>query len=443
MSNSDADILKRVPPQNLDAEQSVLGAILHDNDAMTNAVEIVSPEDFYRERHREIFRAMVDLIEHKKPVDAIMLSELLRTKGALEAIGGSGYIADLAAFVPTAGNVVHYARTVREKAVLRLLGSVATEIASSAYDSPLDVPGFLADAESCIAAVTRLDIGAPEQSLSDAVRDVLRSLERGELAGVSSGFPNLDKNLSAGGFARGDLNIIAGTTSVGKTTLAANIAVRVQRGGTLFFSVEMSRDQIIRRMIADLGFVDWAAIARRRPPLPEDYEAGQIAHGAERLLELSIEILHRRELTPSMVRREARLSLQKFNGQLDLIVVDYLQLMDADPDERRRRDRRDLEIGSITKALKSIASEFKCPVLLLSQLNREAAKTESGEPELWHLRDSGSIEQDADVVIFLWEPRDKSNSNLIDWKIAKQRNGSKVQLDSLHLEAEFTRFRDQ
>jgi replicative DNA helicase len=144
-----------------------------------------------------------------------------------------------------------------------------------------------------------------------------------------------------------------------------------------------------------------------------------------------------------MVRREARLALQKFDGKLDLIVIDYLQLMDADPDERRRRDRRDLEIGSITKALKSIASEFKCPILLLSQLNRKAAKTESGEPELWHLRDSGSIEQDADVVIFLWAPPDKSNSNLIDWKIAKQRNGSKVRLDSLHFEAEFTRFREE
>jgi replicative DNA helicase len=443
VSNSDADILKRVPPQNLDAEQSVLGAILLDNDAINWALEIVSPEDFYREMHREIFRAMVDLTEHNKPVDAIMLSDLLRTKGALEAIGGASYIAELAAVVPTAENVVHYARTVREKAVLRLLGSVATQIASRAFDSPLDVRSFLADAESCIAAVTRLDIGAREQSLADAVRDVLRSLERGELAGVSSGFPNLDKNLSPGGFARGDLNIIAGTTSVGKTTLAANIAVRVPRGGTLFFSVEMSRDQIIRRMIADLGLVDWAAIARRRPSLPEDYEAGQIAHGAERLLELSIEILHRRELTPSMVRREARLSLQNFNGKLDLIVIDYLQLMDADPDERRRRDRRDLEIGSITKALKSIASEFKCPVLLLSQLNREAAKTESGEPELWHLRESGSIEQDADVVIFLWEPRDKSNPNLINWKIAKQRNGSKVQLNSLRFEGEFTRFREQ
>jgi replicative DNA helicase len=228
--------------------------------------------------------------------------------------------------------------------------------------------------------------------------------------------------------------------------LASNIAVRVRRGGTLFFSVEMDRREMIRRLIADLGKVDWASIARRRPPQPDDYESARIARGAARLLGFSIDVLHRRELTPSMVRRQARLALQQFDGKLDLIIIDYLQLMDADPDEKRRRDRRDLEIGSITKALKSIASEFDCPVLLLSQVNRDAVKTPSGEPELWNLRDSGAIEQDADVVVFIWESRGKADANEneieIEWKIAKQRNGPKTRLlPLLRFERDITRFR--
>src|SRR5216684_239502 len=250
--------------------------------------------------------------------------------------------------------------------------------------------------------------------------------------------------LRAGGFARGDLNVIAAPTGVGKTAWGANVAVRIQRGGTLYFSIEMSRTQMIQRLIADLGKVNWASIARRRPPQPDDYEGAKIAQGAARLLDFSIDVLHRRELTPSMVRREARLALQKFDGKLDLIIVDYLQLMDPDPDEKRRGDRRDLEIGAITKALKSIASEFDCPVLLLSQLNRDAVKTPGGEPELWHLRDSGAIEQDADVVIFLWKPRGKVDANEseieVEWKIAKQRNGPTMRLlPSLRLQRDITR----
>jgi replicative DNA helicase len=179
------------------------------------------------------------------------------------------------------------------------------------------------------------------------------------------------------------------------------------------------------------------------PPLPDKEEADRIAAAAERLSELPIEILYRRDLTPADVRREGHLALSQFDGKLDLIIVDYLQLMD--PGERQKR--RDLEIASITKELKSIAGEVDVPILLLSQLNREAVKTESGEPELWHLRDSGAIEQDADVVIFLWEARvRKQNWNdeiEINWKIAKQRNGPKVKLPAIRFEPEYTRFRSE
>jgi len=457
ISLSASDNSQRVPPRNVEAERNVLGAILlmgvsdhsdstaealfaEQSTTIAVAQTFLRVEDFYSDTHARIFACMIELNQRKVTVDATTLSDMLRSKNLLETVGGPAYIADLAASVPTAENIAHYARIVREKAALRLVISVATDIASRAYDSPLDVGEFLADAEARVTSITRLDIDAAEPPLCDAIGDVVRSVGLGELAGVPSGFSKLDKELATGGLARGDLCVVAAGTSVGKTALAGNIAVRIPRGGALYFTIEMNRLDMIRRMIADLGHVDWARIARRRPALPDADEAAQIKHGAERLGDLAIDILYRRELTPLIVRREVRLALQKFDGKLDLIVVDYLQLMDADPDERRRRDRRDLEIGSITKALKSIASEFRVPVLLLSQLNRDAAKTEGSEPELWHLRDSGAIEQDADVVIFLWRPRDKRDSNLIDWKIAKQRNGKVVRLDSLHFEPEFTRF---
>jgi replicative DNA helicase len=350
------------------------------------------------------------------------------------------YIAELAACVPTAASVAHYARIVREKAVLRILASTASEIASTAYDSPADVRAFVTEAEARLSSIARQPMGEPEISLHAAIASVVDSTERGELAGIPTGFAVLDKDLAGGGFGRGTLNVLGATPSVGKTALATNIAVRRQRGGVLFLSIEMSRTEIIRRMIADLGLVDFAAISRRRPAKPAETEQERISNTASRLDGMSIEILERRSLTPADVRREARLVLPKFDGRLDLIVIDYLQLMN--PDERERR--RDLEIASITKELKTIASEFDVPVLLLSQLNRESVKTGDGEPQLWHLRESGAIEQDADVVIFLWESREAdrrfTQGAKISWKIAKQRNGPKVRLPDIQFEREYTRF---
>jgi replicative DNA helicase len=455
------DFLQRTPPQNIEAEQSVLGAILlrgvsthSDRDPQTMFAEQsqtlaraqaqLHADDFYRESHRVIFRAMLDLHQRKTTVDAVTLTDALKSHQQLDAIGGPNYIAELAKCVPTAENIEHYARVVREKAVLRTVASTANEVASSAYDSPPDVDGFLAEARARLSAVTQLEIGAPEPSLAEATEEVLRSVERGELAGVKTGFRALDDDggLVAGGFSRGDLIILAATTSAGKTSLAANIALRARRGGTLVLSLEMNRDAIIRRCLSDLGFVDWAAIARRRPAVPNGEEQRQLQAAAKQLSEMPVEILHRRALTPAGVRREALRALSRWDGKLDLIVIDYLQLMNSDEPQKRR----DLEIASITKALKDIASEFNVPVLLLSQVNREAVKTESGEPELWHLRESGAIEQDADVVIFLWDPRDSGESYTSDlkirWKISKQRNGPKLDLGYVLFEAPYTRFRD-
>jgi replicative DNA helicase len=446
------DILRRVPPQNLEAEQSVLGAILiaarvaddillAQAQTLAEIAAVLRVEDFYRESHRAIFEVIVDLVARKIPADAITLTDGLRARGALETVGGPGYIAELAASVPTAANVTYYARIVREKSVSRSLASTATEIAANAYDAGAvqDVREVLADAERRIAGVSRAGLGDPEPSFSTAIRDVLAAVEEGKLVGIPTGFLSLDRALTAGGLSRGSLNVLAGTTSVGKTGLAGNIATRIPRNGTLFITTEMTRAEMIQRLIADAGLVDWSRIARRRPALITEAEAEQIAAAVEHLLTLQIEVLHRRALTPADVRREARLTAARFENKLDLIIVDYLQLMN--PSEPQKR--RDLEIASITKELKNLAAEFNVPVLLLSQLNREAVKTESGEPELWHLRDSGAIEQDADVVIFLWEPRGvrRAESGLeIAWKVAKQRNGVKCHLPAIRLQAEFTRF---
>jgi replicative DNA helicase len=451
------DILRRVPPQDLGAEQAVLGAILfkgistrsdgepgslfaEQSRVLAAATSIIGPADFYREAHREIFRAMLDLHDDNTTIDARTLGAVLRDRKKLEAIGGEAYVVEVLGNTPSAENIAHYARIVREKSALRDLAAAATAIAADAYDTPPEVAEFLAQAEARLMSATRADLGVPAIPFATAVEEVIAAACRGELAGVKTGFPVLDQNLTAGGFARGDLIVLAATTSAGKTSLAANVALRETRGGVLFISLEMSRDQMIRRFLADLGLIDWAAISQRRPALPTREERARMNAAAENLAAIPIDVIRPRRLTPAGVRREARIVLPKFDGKLDLIVVDYLQIMGADESHKRR----DLEIGSITRELKQIAVELDAPVLLLSQLNREGAKRPGDDdadagPELWHLRDSGSIEQDGDVVIFLWTKATRFDRKYF-WKIAKQRNGKKVDLGSIEFEAEYTRF---
>lgn len=451
MSTAD-DILRLTPPQDLAAEQSVLGAVLLDNKVVSSARVIVNPDDFYRESHREIFRIMLDLDQRKRSIDAITLTDGLRSRGKLEAIGGPGYIAELAQCVPTAANVAHYARIVREKAVLRAVASAATEIASAAYDTQLDLRGFLAEAGAKLIAVTRVDIGDSPMPLSELIDQVVTDIKSGELEGLESGIATLDRFLTGGGLMRSDLITCAAATSVGKTAVACNIITRRKRKGALLFSAEMSREQLIRRMIAEQSQIDLGEISRRRPANPNDWEWTKIRAAAENLKDYPLEVVRYSRPTPGDVWREAWLALQKFDGNLDLIVVDYAQLMHPDRADRRER-RHDLEIGAVTGELKSLAIELKVPVVLLSQLNREAVKgtnkpagTETFEPQLYHLRESGSLEQDSDVVIMLWEPTEAEcklprhqDEYEVHWKIAKQRNGVRKLLDPLVFIPAYTR----
>jgi len=459
------DLLQRIPPQDLSAEQSVLGAVLIAPRDGADVVEVqrrvlaeitavISPDDFYRETHRAIFGVMLDLAQRRTPIDAITLGDALRARGRLEHIGGPAYITELAACVPTAINAPYYARIVREKAVLRAVVSVASEIASAAYDTQLDVRGFLAEADAKLIAATRMDLGDCAPPLCEVIDQVVSEIGRGELAGLPSGLATLDQALTGGGFLRGDLITTAAATSVGKTAIGCNIITRHMRGGALLFSAEMSRERLIRRMIAEQSEIDLGEISRRRPAQPSDHEWASIRRAAERLKQYPLEVLRYSRPTPADVWREARLCLQKFDGKLDLIVVDYAQLMRPERSDRRSQ-RHDLEIGAITGELKSMAVELDVPIILLSQVNREAVKsnnkppgTETYEPQLYHLRESGSLEQDSDVVIMLWEPNQAERrlpalnpwEREVHWKIAKQRDGVQTTLEPLTFIPSYTKF---
>ena len=429
MAASSDDILRRVPPQNLEAEQSVLGAILLDNDAINYSLEILTSEDFYRETHREIFRAMVELTDHSQPVDAITLTDALRTKGALEAVGGPAYIAELASIVPTAANVSHYARIVREKAVLRSLASIATDIASSSYEAPADVDGFLDEAEHRIFEISERRIKPSFHTMPELTRASIGILERlfqnrELITGVPSGFVDLDRITA--GFQPSDLIIIAARPSMGKTALALNIVSHAamdadQPVGVAFFSLEMSKEQLVLRMLCSEARVD---SARARQGFLGERDFPKLLQAASRLSESKIFIDDSSDTSAITLKAKCRRLKRERGNNLGLIVVDYLQLMrSARPGESREK-----EIAEISRSLKALAKELKVPVIALSQLNRQVETRPDRRPLLADLRESGAIEQDADVIAFIYreemykgkESREPGVAEII---VAKQRNG--------------------
>jgi replicative DNA helicase len=438
------DILKRVPPQNIEAEQSVLGAILLDNDAINQAIEILTADDFYRESHREIFRAMVALSERNQPVDAITLTDALRTAGVLEAVGGTGYIAEVAACVPTAANAGHYARIVREKALLRSLASISTEIASGAYDSPPNVDEYLDESEHKIFEISERRIRQSFHSMPELTRESIKLLERlyerKELVtGVPTGFLDLDR-LTAG-LQPSDLIVIAARPSMGKTALALNIAAHAAtesdpRLGVAIFSLEMSKEQLVLRMLCAEGRVD-SSSARAGYLGERDFP--KLAQAAARLSEAPIFIDDSSDTSPIVLKAKCRRLMRERNSNLGLIVVDYLQLMrSARPGESREK-----EIAEISRSLKALAKELKVPVVALSQLNRQVETRPDRRPLLADLRESGAIEQDADLIAFIYRDemyhRDSKEPGVAEIIIAKQRNGPTGTAKLTYL-TQFTRF---
>jgi replicative DNA helicase len=438
------DILKRVPPQNIEAEQSVLGAILLDNDAINQAIETLTAEDFYRESHREIFRAMVALSERNQPVDAITLTDALRTGGVLEAVGGAGYIAELAACVPTAAHAGHYARIVREKALLRSLASISTEIASGAYDSPPNVDEYLDESEHKIFEISERRIRQSFHSMPELTRESIRLLERlyerKELVtGVPTGFLDLDR-LTAG-LQAADLIVIAARPSMGKTALALNIAAHAAtecepRVGVALFSLEMSKEQLVLRMLCAEGRVD---SSKARAGYLGERDFPKLAQAAARLSEAPIFIDDSSDTSPIVLKAKCRRLMRERNANLGLIIIDYLQLMrSARPGESREK-----EIAEISRSLKALAKELKVPVVALSQLNRQVETRPDRRPLLADLRESGAIEQDADVIAFIYRDemyhRDSKEPGVAEVIIAKQRNGPTGTAKLTYL-TQFTRF---
>ncbi|MDB4866315.1 MAG: dnaB [Cohnella sp.] len=415
----------RVPPQNLEAEQAVLGAILLETEALITAMERVRAEDFYSVAHQRIFDAIVALNEDNQPIDLITLTARLQDHGQLEEVGGVSYIVKLAGAVPTAANVEYYAQIVEEKSMLRRLIRTATQIVSSGYAEGDEVGALLSDAEQRILELSNRRASTGFISIRDVLMDVFERVEflynhKGGVTGIPSGFPDLDKMTS--GFQRNDLIIVAARPSVGKTAFALNIAqnVSVRAGETVaIFSLEMSAPQLVQRMICAEANVD---AGRMRTGFLEgdDWEKLSMAIGS--LSEAQVFIDDSPGITVADIRAKCR-RLKKEKG-LGMVLIDYLQLISG---RGKAGENRQQEVSEISRTLKQIARELEVPVIALSQLSRGVEQRQDKRPLMSDLRESGSIEQDADIVAFLYRDdyydKETEKKNIIEIIIAKQRNG--------------------
>jgi len=433
----------RLPPQSLEAEQAVLGAIIIEGESITKAIDILTPQDFYREPHRKIYTAMLELFNKNEPIDLITLTEHLKDKGQLDEAGGLGYLSNLATVVPTSANIRYHAKLVREKALLRALIRACTEIVTKVYEEPDDAEEMLDYAERSIFEISEKRMDTNFYQMKDVVKHTFKIIEsmyekKAVITGVPSGFRDLDGLTS--GFQPGDLIIIGGRPGMGKTAFALNIAqyVGVELGEPVaFFSLEMSKEQVAMRLLSSIAMVNSVSL-RKGFISKRDWE--KITDAAVRLADAPIYIDDSSQMSILEVRAKAR-RLKMEKGKLSLIIIDYLQLMRG----RTAYDRREQEISEISRSLKAMAKELKVPVVALSQLNRSVEKTQDRRPTLANLRESGAIEQDADVIIFLYRDemykRDTKNKGKAEVIVAKQRNGP---TDTVYLTflSDYTRFLD-
>ena len=435
------DNLRKVPPQNLEAESSVLGGILLENDAINIVLELLRPEDFYRESHRKVFRAMIELTDRSEPVDLITLSDYLNGRGELDAVGGSAYLASLADFVPTAANISYYARIVREKSILRSLIRTATEIATRGYEEQGNVEEFLDTAEKVIFDISEKKIKASFVAVGDMIKDTLKTVEklyeRKEMVtGVPTGYEDLDK-LTAG-LQPSDLIIVAGRPSMGKTAFSLNIAANAAFAGVgvAVFSLEMAKEQLVLRMLCSEARVNNSKV---RSGYLAERDFPKLANAAGRLHEALIYIDDTPAISVLELRAKARRLVRDRSKKVGLIVIDYLQLMRG----MGGASNREQEISEISRSLKALAKELAVPVIAISQLNRRVEDRGDRRPMMSDLRESGAIEQDADVIMFIYRDEvynqnseEKGKAEII---VAKQRNGpiDKVELTFLN---EFMRF---
>lgn len=434
-------MIQRIPPNSVEAEQSVLGAMLLDKEAISTATEVIGGEDFYREAHKEIFEAIVDIYNRSEPVDLITLTEKLKTRKTLDAVGGITFLTNLMDAVPTTHNVKYYAKIIEEKALLRRLIRTSNDIISKSYSASEEIGDIIDDAEK---GIFNISLNRSTQGFTH-VKNILNVnfdkieelyLNKGRITGVSTGFADLDEKLS--GLQKSDLVLVAARPSMGKSSFMMNIvqhaAVR-DKVTTAIFSLEMSKEQLTQRLLCAEALID--AHRLRIGDINED-EWVKLARSMGPLSESPIYI----DDTPAISITEMRAKCRrlKLEHNLGLIVIDYLQLMQG---KSGGSDSRQQEISEISRSLKALAREINVPVVALSQLSRAPEMRADHRPILSDLRESGAIEQDADVVMFLYRDEyyhpDSEKKNIGEVIIAKQRNGPTGTVELVWL-GQFTKF---
>ncbi|MCF6139098.1 replicative DNA helicase [Pseudalkalibacillus berkeleyi] len=415
----------RIPPHNIEAEQAVLGAVFLEPEALTTATELLMPEDFYRAAHQRIFSVMVDLSEKGEPIDLVTVTSELQDRRLLEEVGGVSYLSDLANSVPTAANIEYYGQIVEEKSLLRRLIRTATDIAADGYAREDEVEEILNEAEKNILEVAQRKNAGAFVNIKDVLVDAYDNIEqlqnnKGDITGIPTGFVELDRMTA--GFQRNDLIIVAARPSVGKTAFALNIAQNVATKtdeNVAIFSLEMGAEQLVMRMLCAEGNID-AQRLRTGDLQSEDWQKLTMAMGS--LSNAGIYIDDTPGIRVSDIRAKCR-RLKQEKG-LGMILIDYMQLIRGNG---KSGENRQQEVSEISRSLKGLARELEVPVISLSQLSRGVESRQDKRPMMSDIRESGSIEQDADIVAFLYRDdyydKESEAKNIIEIIIAKQRNG--------------------
>ncbi len=433
--------LDRLPPQNIEAEQSVLGAVLLENEAIATVIENLTPNDFYKEAHKKIFIAMLDLYEKNEPIDLITLTEQLNKKEQLEEVGGASYLSSIVSLVPTSANAKYHSRIVKEKAVIRNLITTATEIITQSYDTDQDVHELLDRAETKIFNISEKMVRQSYVHVKDVLKDTIELVDKlynkkELITGLPTGFADLDETTT--GFHPGDLIVIGARPGMGKTAFCLNIIAHVgieEKVPIAIFSLEMTKEQIVLRMICSEAEVDSKAV-RSGYHSKEDYR--KLVNAAGRLADAPIYV---DDAFNSILDIRAKARRLKAEHGLGLIVVDYLQLMSGVGTYAAREQA----ISDISRGLKALAKDLSVPVIVISQLNRSCEQRGADKhPIIADLRESGAIEQDADVILFLYREDyyDKNaQKGVADLEIAKQRNGPTKRFNITFLD-KYTKFKN-
>src|SRR5690625_251446 len=418
-------IQDRIPPHNIEAEQAVLGAIFLEPDSFSIASEVLLPEDFYRASHQRIYKAMFDLFEQGEPIDIVTVTTILKNNQTLDEVGGVTYLSELADSIATAANISYYRDIVEEKSLLRRLIRTATDIVTFSYDNEDDVDDVLNEAERNILEVSSRGSVTDFKSIDDVLFDVYSNIEElmksdGEVTGLATGYRDLDRITS--GFQKNDLIIIAARPSMGKTAFALNIAQNIAtktEENVAIFSLEMGADQLVSRMLCAEGNIDSQRL-RTGNLETEDWQKLAMARGS--LSKAGIFIDDSPGIRVSEIRSKCR-RLKQEHG-LSMIIIDYLQLIQGSPGLSENRQQ---EVSEISRSLKGLARELNVPLIALSQLSRGVEQRQDKRPMMSDLRESGSLEQDVDIVGFLYRDdyynEDSEQQNIIEIIISKQRNG--------------------